>query len=95
MATYKIGSTIGIRCKVIPGPFEEEMLVEFDSLEGKVSGFTNQENIRETGGQHFIRGRIESVNGDVLTVMVKGSFFTTNGLAHVPSNTVENLPLAA
>lgn len=95
MAYFEIGSNIAIPCKVSPGPFDDELLVEFDSLDGKVSGFTRNENISEKGGQQFIRGMVKDVTGDIVTVMVRGSFFTTNGLAKVPSGNLENLPLAA
>jgi transcriptional regulator of nitric oxide reductase len=95
MMKLERGSVIGLPCKVNPGPFDDELLVEFDTLDGKVSGFTNRSNIRENGGRQFIRATVKSVSGETVTVMVQGSFFTTNGLANVQSNSIESLPLAA
>ena len=82
MAQISVGSDIGIPCKFTPGPFDEEVIVEFDTLDGMVSGFTRTTNVKETGGQQLIRGRVLEVNQNVITAMVEGSFFTTNGLAN-------------
>lgn len=95
MPRIKKGEFVGIPCNVSPGPFEEELLVDFDTLDGQVTGFAKKENIQEIEGQQHIKGQVLSVHRDYVTVMVEGSFFTTNGLANVPSDKVENLPLAA
>lgn len=95
MADFAIGSYIAIPCKVNPGPFDEEVLVEFDTLDGVVSGFARQANIKEMEGQHFIRGKVLEVRQGVVTAMVEGSFFTTNGLAKFTPDRIETLSLAA
>lgn len=95
MTNLTIGNYIGIPCKVNPGPFEDEVLVEFESLDGTVSGFSRRENIQEMEGQSFIRGKVREVRGDKVAVMVEGSFFTTNGLATVTSQGLEPLGIAA
>lgn len=95
MAKLQVGGYIAIPCKVNPGPFEDELQVEFSSIEGTVSGFTAQRNITHKGGRPFITGRVQAIEGDVVTVMVAGSFFTTNGLANFRSSTLEELPVAA
>lgn len=95
MAKIEIGNYVGIPCSVSAGPFEDEVLVEFDTLDGKVSGFAQLEDITQMGGQRYIRGKILSIGRDSMSVMVNGSFFTTNGLAHVSQRSVESLPLAA
>jgi hypothetical protein len=46
-------------------------------------------------GQHFIRGKVLDVSDGILTAMVQGSFFTTNGLANFTPDRVEPLALAA
>ena len=81
MAKFVTGDLIGIPCKVEEGPFDNECIVEFESSDGTVSGFTSSANIREEGGRHFIKGQILAVEGEALRVRVEGSFFTTNGLA--------------
>ena len=95
MPQFEIGSSIAIPCKVNPGPFDDEVLVEFDTLDGTVSGFARTENIREMEGQSFIRGTVLEVSDGVITAMVEGSFFTTNGLANFTPDRIEPLALAA
>lgn len=95
MTNLKVGELIGIPCSVQDGPFEREVLVEFESLDGTISGFTSAINIQEQGGQHFIKGRILAIKGTVIQAMVEGSFFTTNGLANFSSDKAELMPLAA
>lgn len=93
MPSTRVGDLIGIPCTVSEGPFEGEVLVEFDTIDGKVSGFTNSDNVRESDSQMCIRAEVISVESDHLVVMVEGSFFSTNGLANVGLN--QPLPLAA
>ncbi len=79
-----IGDTIGIQCTVQPGPFTGERLVSFDTVDGPVSGFVRDEDLKEVDAQWYCRATVNVILDDVLTVRVKGSFFTTNGLASVP-----------
>jgi hypothetical protein len=79
----QIGQQVKIPCEVQPGPFSEERLVTFQSIEGSVSGFVKREELEEAGGQPTIRGVIRAIEKDYLEVWVRGSFFTTNGLANV------------
>jgi len=85
MNNFEIGSLIGIPCIVEDGPFEDELLVQFESMDGTVSGFANRGNVREERGQHFLKGAVHSITGNILTIWVEGSFFTTNGLAKFSS----------
>ncbi len=78
------GDTVGIQCTVQPGPFTGERFISFDTVDGPVSGFVKDENLTERGTQWYVRAVIQSIQNDVLSVRVKGSFFTTNGLADVP-----------
>jgi hypothetical protein len=79
----QIGQQIRIPCKVQPGPFAEEPLVTFDSIDGPVSGFVRNEELEEVAGQPTIRVVIRAIEKDHLEVWIRGSFFTTNGLANV------------
>ncbi|MBZ0147485.1 MAG: hypothetical protein K8F62_08075 [Pseudorhodoplanes sp.] len=79
-----IGDTVGIQCTVQPGPFSGERLISFDTVDGPISGFVKDEDLKEISGQWYVRAVIRRVEDDVLGVRVKGSFFTTNGLASVP-----------
>lgn len=91
MDKIKKGSLIGIPCKVSDGAFEEEILVEFETMDGIISGFTTTENIQEIGGEYHIKAAVVSVESDHLVVNVYGSFFSTNGLANVGLNQPHHL----
>jgi hypothetical protein len=84
MPGIKVGDVIGVQCRVQPGPFSEERLVSFDTVDGPVSGFVREANLREVEGQWFVRAVVQGIHDeDILEVRVRGSFFTTNGLANV------------
>jgi hypothetical protein len=83
MPGIKVGDVIGVQCRVQPGPFSEERLVSFDTVDGPVSGFVREVNLKEVESQWFIRAVVQGIRDDILEVRVKGSFFTTNGLANV------------
>jgi hypothetical protein len=78
-----VGQQVWIPCKVQPGPFSEEPLVTFESTEGPVTGFIESGELKEVGGQASVRGIVRSIERDYITVWIRGSFFTTNGLANV------------
>jgi hypothetical protein len=77
------GMRIQIPCEVKPGPFSGERLITFDTIDGHVSGFVKESALTARDGKSYIDGIVRSVENDYLVVMVKGSFFTTNGLANV------------
>jgi hypothetical protein len=79
-----IGDIVGIQCTVQPGPFSGERLISFDTVDGPISGFVKDEDLKEVEGQWYCRALIQNMHDDVLSVRVKGSFFTTNGIAEVP-----------
>jgi hypothetical protein len=86
MPSMNVGNAVGIECTVQPGPFSEERLIAFDTVDGIVSGFVGESELMQVGTDHkwYVRAVIEAVRGDILEVRVNGSFFTTNGLASVP-----------
>jgi len=83
MAKFNKGDVVGIPCSVDDGPFEDERVVEFDSIEGRVSGFARQANLYQIkDGDWHLKGTVISSNEKTVTIMVEGSFFSTNGLAN-------------
>lgn len=84
MTGMKVGDVIGIQCSVQPGPFSEERLISFDTVDGPISGFVRENELRQDGNNWRVRAVILAIRGDILEVRVQGSFFTTNGLANVP-----------
>jgi hypothetical protein len=78
-----VGQQVLIPCKVQPGPFSDEPLVTFESIEGPVTGFVSNDELKQAAGQSAVRGIVRSIEKDHVEVWIKGSFFTTNGLANV------------
>ena len=83
MPAMNVGDVIGVQCIVQPGPFSDERLITFDTTNGPISGFVEEAELRQMGKKWLVRAVIMAVHDDFLEVVVKGSFFTTNGLANV------------
>jgi len=85
MQKFSIGQAVQIRCEVRPGPFPAEFLVTLDTIEGPISGFVRGDNFRKSSSSNdgYVFATVTDVSEDTLTVMVRGSFFTTNGLAQL------------
>jgi hypothetical protein len=84
MSEMKVGDVIGIQCDVRPGPFSGERMITFDTVDGPISGFVREPDLKQKDSQWYVRAVIQDIHDDALYVRVKGSFFTTNGLATVP-----------
>jgi len=84
MVGFSRGQRIQIRCEAQQGAFPDEYLVKFETAQGPVSGFVRRDNISRIDGDHaYILATVEDVSDDSLTVLVRGSFFTTTGLARL------------
>jgi hypothetical protein len=79
-----VGQEVWLGCKVQPGPFSEEPLVTVESIDGPVTGFVKCDELTTMADQTKVRGIVRNVGKDHVEVWIKGSFFTTNGLANVP-----------
>lgn len=79
--TLAIGQGVWIDCKVQPGPFSEEPLVTIETIDGPVTGFVKVDELRSD--EKKVRGIVRGIRADHVEVWIKGSFFTTNGLANV------------
>jgi hypothetical protein len=78
--SYKVGDVVGVPCTIQAGPFPDEKLVTVDTSEGQISGFVKQSNLQSDAAdpEHGqIKGQIIEVAGDLITVKLFGSFFTT------------------
>jgi hypothetical protein len=84
MSEMKVGDVIGIQCDVRPGPFSGEHMITFGTVDGPISGFVRESDLKQVESQWYIRAVIQDIRDEVLHVRVRGSFFTTNGLAAVP-----------
>ncbi|MGD0192191.1 MAG: hypothetical protein ABSD74_15735 [Rhizomicrobium sp.] len=84
MTALTIGADIGLPCEVKQGPFEEEKFVSFESVDGPVTGFVSSDELKQIEQDRWlIHAVVVKIERDVVTVKVRGSFFTTNGLAHI------------
>jgi hypothetical protein len=87
MPRFAPGQTVQISCDIQPGAFPSEYLVTFQTTEGPVSGFVRAEHVRRAGhDKGYIFATVHGVSEDTLTVIVRGSFFTTTGLAHLSTD---------
>jgi hypothetical protein len=85
--TPAVGDIILVPVKAESGPFSEERLISFNSIDGPISGFIRADQIVKRRGKSFIRARVLRVAKDSITVQLHGSFFTTTGLAHIRKDT--------
>lgn len=87
MAAFKAGDFVGVECEVQPAPFSGERLVTIQTVDGAISGFVRDSELRQSGEHWWIRAKVLAASEHVLEVVFKGSFLTTNGLANVPPHT--------
>ena len=84
MPTLKAGVVIGIPCDVKRGPFSGEHLISFETVNGPVTGFVQENELRRIeSGQWHVRAVVQSVEDELIGVWIRGSFFTTNGMATI------------
>lgn len=83
MANLEPGENVGIPCQVSNGAFPGEYLVSFDSINGPVSGFVGADALEShADGETYLIATVVQADQDTVTVWIKGSFFTTTGLAY-------------
>jgi hypothetical protein len=84
MSQFSVDQQVKIPCEVQRGAFPTELLITFETVDGPISGFVRSEDVQRVGGHHgLISAVIKEISSDTITVNVKGSFFTTNGLAYL------------
>ena len=83
---FKAGDLIGVQCEVKPGPFAGERLVTVETVDGSISGFVSESELRSVGERWEVRGKVQEITGGIIQVMIYGSFFTTNGIANIKSD---------
>jgi hypothetical protein len=82
----KVGDFVGIACEVQPGPFDDERLVTVEAVDGAISGFVKDTELRNVNGQWEVRGKVQEISESTIKVWIYGSFFKTNGIANIPSH---------
>jgi hypothetical protein len=84
MSQFSAGQQVKSPCEVQRGAFPTELLVTFETADGPISGFVRSEDVQRVDGHNgLISATVTEVSSDTITVIVKGSFFTTTGLAYL------------
>ena len=84
MTRLERGEEVRIPCDVKQGAFPDEHLITIDTISGPVSGFVTSDKIlRLEGETGYIQGVVQDVTEDTVIVWMRGSFFTTTGLAYL------------
>jgi hypothetical protein len=52
MAAMKVDDVIGVLCKVQPGPFSDERLISIETVDGSISGFVSENELKQVNGLH-------------------------------------------
>jgi hypothetical protein len=85
MSSLEPGEKVLVPTDVEAGAFPGENLVTVETKTGPISGFAKADNIVQRHGDSYLMAEVQGVNADTLTVRLFGSFFTTTGLAYIPS----------
>ena len=80
---FNAGDFVGVRCEVQPGPFDGEKVITVKTLDGVITGFVQSDDLRQSGRQWEVRGKIQDIEGDTIKVLIYGNFFTTNGIVKI------------
>lgn len=93
MPDIRTGETVALKAQFEKGAFPDEYMVTFRSVDGDVSGFVKAGNaVRKVGESLFLTGQVQDVTGSILTLFVRGSFFTNSGYVKVNSSQLERVP---
>lgn len=79
MAKFEPGDGVAVPATIQQGAFPGEFLVTVSTQSGPVSGFVREQDIVEPN--KTIHAVVRGSSSDGLTVLLSGSYFTTNGLA--------------
>lgn len=92
MVDVRTGETVALKAQFEKGAFPDEYIVTFSSIEGEVSGFVKAGNaVTEIDKNLFLVGQVQDVSGPILTLFVRGSFFTNSGYVKVRSDQLEKV----
>lgn len=82
------GERVMVPTEVGDGAFPGEKLVTVKTPTGPISGFTKADYIINNSDGQYLLAEVKTVSKKGLTVRLFGSFFTTTGLAELPSGVV-------
>jgi hypothetical protein len=84
MAGLAPGDEILVPTEAQSGAFPGEKLVTVSTETGPISGFAKADFVIRQDDGTYLLAEVKRVLGDVVTVRLYGSFFTTTGLADIP-----------
>jgi len=84
------GAEVQILCTAEIGAFPDERLVSIETYNGIISGFVSEADVHENpDGTTYLVGTIHGVEDDKIHVFLRGSFFTTTGIAMFSRKSME------
>ncbi|HUZ32007.1 MAG TPA: hypothetical protein VMV19_07875 [Xanthobacteraceae bacterium] len=81
------GEKILVPTEAQSGAFPGERLVTISTETGPISGFAKADFVIHQGEGTYLIAEVKRVFGNVVTVKLYGSFFTTTGLADISKST--------
>ena len=86
----QLGGEARIPCTATQGAFEDERLITIETIKGPIAGFIDARELKvdENGGT-YVCGVIQQVRGEELVIKLRGSFFTTTGIAYFSRQQLE------
>lgn len=82
------GETVLVPTSVKAGAFPGEKMVTVETPSGPISGFAKADSIINRGGDQYLIAEVKTVTGSTSVVRLAGSFFTTTGLASIPTERI-------
>lgn len=88
---FEVGQSVGVPATYSSGPFPDELLISLGTEGRRISGFVKRANIKFVDDTNaLVAARITSVGDDTVTLQLRGSFFTTNGVEPVSKGWARN-----
>lgn len=84
----RLGKTVLVPTQVKAGAFPGEKFITISTSSGPVSGFAKADSIVDLAGNQYIVAEVQNATAKTVTVRLAGSFFTTTGIAEIPSSEI-------
>ena len=84
------GGEARIPCTTTQGAFEDERLITIETIEGPIAGFIDADEVKVSeNGETYVCGIVQQVRGEQIVIRLRGSFFTTTGIAYFSRQQLE------
>ena len=86
----KSGGEVRIPCTTSQGAFEDERLITIETMEGPIAGFIDADEVKTAdNGDTYVCGVVQGVEDERIVIRLRGSFFTTTGIAYFSRRQLE------